>query len=201
MDVRVIAATNRDLRQDVAAGRFRADLFYRLSVFPIDLPPLRARLDDIPMLAEHFMARAARRLGRPLHRIAPETLAKLLAHSWPGNIRDLQNVIERAAILSPGGELRVDWELEPAPRNCLTLASGAAGNDPAGASAADHAAAAAPLSLHELERQHFITVLRRTGGVIEGPHGAARLLSLNPSTARFRIKKLGILKEHYLREG
>jgi formate hydrogenlyase transcriptional activator len=152
------------------------------------------------MLAEHFMARAARRLGRPLHRIAPETLAKLLAHSWPGNIRDLQNVIERAAILSPGGELRVDWELEPPARNCLTLASGAAGNHPVGASTVDTEASAAPLSLHELERQHVITVLRRTGGVIEGPHGAARLLSLNPSTTRFRIKKLGIRREHYLRE-
>ncbi len=200
MDVRVVAATNRDLQHDVAAGRFRADLFYRLNVFPIDLPPLRARLDDIPVLAEHFMVRAARRLGRPLHRIAPETLAKLLAHSWPGNIRDLQNVIERAAILSPGGELRVDWELEPAPRNCLTLASGAVGTGPAGTSAIEIAAPAAPLSMQELERQHFISVLRRTGGVIEGPHGAARLLSLKPSTMRFRIKKLGIRREHYLRE-
>jgi formate hydrogenlyase transcriptional activator len=146
------------------------------------------------------MARAARRLGRPLHRIAPETLAKLLAHSWPGNIRDLQNVIERAAILSPGAELRVDWELEPAPRNCLTLASGAEGTGPAGTLAIVTAAPAAPLSMQELERQHFITVLRRTGGVIEGPHGAARLLSLKPSTMRFRIKKLGIRREHYLRE-
>ena len=198
-DVRVVAATNRDLQADIAAGRFRADLYYRLNVFPIDVPPLRARQEDIPLLAEHFMVRAARRLGRPLQRIAPDTLERLQAHPWPGNIRDLQNVIERAAILSTGEELRVDWELEPAPRNCIALVPAGSGDVPG------RAPTAVPrdgtlLSLYELERQHFIAVLRKTGGVIEGPKGAARLLNLKASTTRFRIRKLGIAREDYLRE-
>jgi formate hydrogenlyase transcriptional activator len=203
VDVRIVAATNRDLAQDIAAGRFRNDLYYRLNVFPIEVPPLRERREDIPALALHFLARAARRIGRPLSRIAPETLEKLVAHDWPGNIRDLQNTIERAAILSPGDELRVDWELAPPTRSCLTFASGqsATGNGAdaaAGPAAAADTATSASLSLHDIERSHFIAVLRRTRGVVEGPHGAAKLLNLKPSTTRFRMKKLGIRKEHYL---
>jgi DNA-binding NtrC family response regulator len=217
VDVRIVAATNRDLTQDVAAGRFRSDLYYRLNVFPLEIPPLRLRRDDIPALAEHFMARAARRIGKPLTHVAPDTLAKLVAYDWPGNIRDLQNTIERAAILSAGKELRVDWELGPAPRNCLTLAGASTGSpamavvSTAGwstgtASAASTTAGSAPatasldesLSLHDIERSHFISVLRRTHGVVEGPNGAAKLLNLKPSTTRFRMKKLGIRKEHYL---
>jgi len=197
VDVRVIAATNRDLQSDVSAGRFRSDLFYRLNVFPIEVPPLRERPQDIPILARHFLARSARRLGKPLQRISAEALARLAAHSWPGNIRDLQNTIERAAILSQGEELQIDWELDPAPRNCFTPAvSGNGANSPVEPSR--DAAGPGALTLEEIERQHVIAVLRRTHGVIEGPHGAARLLDLKPSTTRFRMKKLGIRREHYL---
>jgi DNA-binding NtrC family response regulator len=218
VDVRIVAATNRDLQQDVAAGRFRSDLYYRLNVFPIEVPPLRMRRDDIPMLAEHFMTRAARKVGKPLTRIAPDSLAKLVSHDWPGNIRDLQNTIERAAILSTSGELRIDWELGPALRSCLAVA-GASVVSPAvvvdtAAAVGSLPAALAPtpgtgtpaadgrsMSLHDIERSHFIAVLKRTHGVVEGPNGAARLLDLTPSTTRFRMKKLGIRKEHYLGRG
>src|SRR5262245_56755013 len=116
VDVRVIAATNRDLAADAEAKRFRSDLYYRLNVFPIDLPSLRERAEDIETLAVHFMQRMARKLGKPLRRIEPDTLAKLRAHSWPGNIRDLQNTIERAAVLSLDDTLVVDWDLGPARR-------------------------------------------------------------------------------------
>jgi formate hydrogenlyase transcriptional activator len=203
VDVRIVAATNRDLAHDVAAGRFRNDLYYRLNVFPIEIPPLRMRRDDIPALVEHFMARASRRIGRSVTRIAPDTLARLVAYDWPGNIRDLQNTIERAAILSPGSELRVDWELGPVQRSCLTLA-GASIAAPAAAPGVHNERAAggdgadASMRLHDIERSHFIAVLRRTHGVVEGPNGAAKLLNLKPSTTRFRMKKLGIRKEHYL---
>src|SRR5262245_14653315 len=116
VDVRVIAATNRDLQLDAEAKRFRSDLYYRLNVFPIELPSLRERAEDIETLALHFMQRMARKLGKPLRRIEPDTLAKLRAHSWPGNIRDLQNTIERAAVLSLDDTLVVDWDLGPARR-------------------------------------------------------------------------------------
>jgi DNA-binding NtrC family response regulator len=201
VDVRVIAATNRDLAIDVERGRFRADLYYRLNVFPVNLPALRERPEDVPRLAEFFMQRAARKLGKRLDRIAPGTLDRLLAHSWPGNVRDLQNVVERAAILSPGRELVVDWELGPGPR--APVATTVATHDGAAADVAARGRVPAPpaavdvLSLEELERRHFVSVLRRTRGVIEGPNGAAKLLDLKPSTARFRIRKLGIQRADY----
>ncbi len=194
VDVRVVAATNRDLQQDVARGRFRADLYYRLNVFPIEVPPLRARREDIPELAAHFLARSARRLGKQVTRIAPDTLARLCAHDWPGNIRDLQNTIERAAILARGEELRVDWELRSASNGTDESTEPAVANAAPGISAGP---GEAPLALEEIERRHFISVLRRTRGVIEGPNGAARLLNLKPSTTRFRMRKLGIGREHY----
>jgi formate hydrogenlyase transcriptional activator len=195
VDVRVIAASNRDLSADVASGRFRADLYYRLNVFPIEVPPLRARTGDIPVLAKFFMERFARKLGKPLKHIDPQTLAALQAHSWPGNIRDLQNTIERAAVLSSGETLRIDWVLQAAPQSCFA----AAAHRPAdtGANGSGTATRAEPNTLEEMERQHFIAVLRRTHGVIEGPNGAARILDLKPSTARFRIRKLGIKRENY----
>jgi DNA-binding NtrC family response regulator len=190
VDVRVIAASNRDLVADSRNGRFRADLYYRLNVFPIDLPALRERRDDIPLLASHFMQRAARKLGKRLDRIEPASLAKLVGHDWPGNIRDLQNVVDRAAILADGHDLVVDWPLGPAqPRS-----NGAHADT---APPQESPAMPSSLQLRDHERQHFIEVLRQTRGVIEGPHGAARLLKLQPSTARFRIRKLGIQKSDY----
>jgi transcriptional regulator with GAF, ATPase, and Fis domain len=179
----------------VASGRFRADLFYRLNVFPIHVPPLRERSEDIPALAQFFMERCARKLGKPLRGVEAGTLAALQAHSWPGNIRDLQNTIERAAILSSGELLRVDWPLEAGPQSCFVAAA-----PKESAIAAPAAAKAASYSLEEMERQHLIAVLRKTRGVIEGPYGAAQLLDLKPSTARFRIKKLGIRREEFTRD-
>jgi DNA-binding NtrC family response regulator len=188
VDVRVVAATNRDLRIDVASGRFRADLYYRLNVFPLEVPPLRERRDDIALLAEFFLQRFARRLGKHFARIAPATLARLTAHDWPGNIRDLQNTIERAAVLSRGDELVVDWDLGPA-MTMTPIAPAAAASPLAPEPAAQ--------TLEQVERQHIIAVLREARGVIEGPHGAARRLNLKPSTARFRIRKLGIRRSDY----
>jgi formate hydrogenlyase transcriptional activator len=189
VDVRVIAATNRELPPEVQAGRFRADLFYRLNVFPIDVPPLRERRADIPVLTEYFMQRMARKLGKPLERIAPATLAALNAHFWPGNVRDLQNTIERAAVLASGTTLVVDWDL------------GTGHSRSEGAEAAATAHGAAPPDSHTvetleaLERNHIIAMLKRTGGVIEGPNGAACLLGMKPSTVRHRLKKLAITRD------
>jgi DNA-binding NtrC family response regulator len=191
VNVRVIAASNRDLQADVASGRFRADLYYRLNVFPIDVPPLRERPGDVPALAQFFLARCARKLGKPLRTIDPESLARLQAHSWPGNVRDLQNTIERAAILSSGDVLRVDWPLEAGPQSCFAAAAPRSAAPTSGNGGSVY-------RLEEMERQHFISVLKKTRGVIEGPNGAAKLLDLKPSTARFRIKRLGITKDDYL---
>jgi transcriptional regulator with GAF, ATPase, and Fis domain len=196
VDVRVIAASNRDLAADARNGRFRADLYYRLNVFPIDLPALRERRDDIPLLAHHFLQRAARKLGKRIERIAPDTLARLARHDWPGNIRDLQNVIDRAAILADGAELVVDWPLGPS-----AAAAPAAGTPsvapPPPAAGNGNGLEEGPMPLRDLERAHFIEVLRKTRGVIEGPNGAAHLLKLKPSTARFRMRKLGIGRADY----
>ena len=144
------------------------------------------------------MQRMGRKLGKPLRRIAPDTLERLRAHDWPGNIRDLQNTIERAAILASSDVLAVDWELGPPPP--------AAGADlvPSNDSTAAGAPATADpglLSLEAMERSHIIAILRRTRGVVDGPKGAARLLALKPSTTRFRMKKLGITKSEYLDSG
>jgi formate hydrogenlyase transcriptional activator len=199
VDVRVVAATNRDLAADSRTGRFRADLFYRLNVFPIELPPLRERHDDIEVLAEHFMRRMARKLGKPLDSIDPATLRALKAYSWPGNIRDLQNTIERAAVLAPGTIVRVDWNLGHA--GAVTAdPNGAAGPGKNGASQEEQPAAQ-PQSMQAMERGYIIAILKKTHGVIEGPNGAARLLNMNASTTRFRMKKLGITRADYSADG
>jgi formate hydrogenlyase transcriptional activator len=203
VDVRVIAATNRDLQVDADQKRFRADLYYRLNVFPIELPPLRERPDDVETLAHHFMRRMARKLGKPLGRIDPRTLDRLKQHSWPGNIRDLQNTIERAAILATDDTLVIDWDLGPAPRPAATpVATVTTPSHPTNGTlhppSNGNNAASGDMTLEAIERQHIIGVLRRTRGVIEGPDGAARLLNLKPSTARFRMKRLGITRSDYL---
>jgi len=200
VDVRVLAATNRDLAADSRTGRFRADLFYRLNVFPIELPPLRERREDIETLAEHFMRRMARKLGKPLDSIAPETLGALKAYSWPGNIRDLQNTIERAAVLAPGPILRVDWNLGRG--EVAEAGAGSNGNASlAQSSPTLEQPAAEPQSMQAVERGHMIAILKKTHGVIEGPNGAARLLNMNASTTRFRMKKLGITRADYSATG
>jgi DNA-binding NtrC family response regulator len=175
-DVRVIAATNRDLARQVEAGGFRSDLYYRLNVFPLALPPLRERREDIPGLTAHFIDRAGRKLGRRLDGASPAFLARAAAYGWPGNVRELENVVERAAILARGALLEPDGsfpvsggpgpEQQPPPQ----------GNN----------------GLEAVERDHILRVLEATRWVIEGEHGAARKLGLNPSTLRARLQKLGI---------
>jgi len=191
VDVRIVAATNRNLAEDVAAKRFRADLYYRLNVFPIEVPPLRERREDIPLLAEYFLDRAVRRIGKPLEGFTTEALQILLAYTWPGNIRELQNTVERAVILSSGPRVSIDWELNPSP---------GPGAVPLPTPATTLMAAPPPASvasLEEVERRHIIEVLKQTRGVIEGPRGAAVILGLKPSTARFRIRKLHIDQSEY----
>jgi len=177
-DVRVIAATNRDLPAEVKAGRFRADLFYRLNVFPIALPPLRERREDIGALVQHFTAHLSRKLGRSVGGVSPAFVEKARAYDWPGNIRELENVIERALIVGDGGPLDAS-DLLPA-------------SIPAREAAAPWSAAAG--TIEEVERNHILQALRQTSWKIEGASGAAATLGLNPSTLRGRMRKLGIRK-------
>ncbi len=193
VDVRVIAASNQDLAAEVRAGRFRADLFYRLNVFPINLSPLRERREDILPLAEHFMTRAACRLKKPLERIAPKTRAALYAHSWPGNVRELENTIERAAVLSRGPVLSVNWDFgvhqSRGLRESLENCTGGFAWSPDSMSDLPETQ-----TLLAIERNHIVATLERTGGVIEGSAGAARALGMKPSTLRHRMRKLSIAR-------
>jgi formate hydrogenlyase transcriptional activator len=174
VDVRLVAATNRDLARMVAEGRVREDLYYRLNVFPLLLPPLRERPEDIPRLVRHFTQRFARRMGRRIETIPTAVMETLVRYPWPGNIRELQNVIERAAILSPGPSLQVPLgDLPPA-------------EPPAPASTA------AAVTLAEAEREHILGALRETGWVLGGPNGAAAQLGMKRSTLQWKLKKLGL---------
>jgi formate hydrogenlyase transcriptional activator len=181
VNVRVIAATNRDLHRATSEGRFRADLLYRLNVFPIEVPPLRERRTDIALLTGFFVSSLARKLGKPLEGFSARSMQRLIAYEWPGNVRELQNVVERAAILAQGNVL----ELEP------TLFGEAA--PPASVAVPDVPSAAVDAkSLQEIERLHIVGVLKTTGGVVEGARGAAKILDIHPNTLRSRMKKLGI---------
>ncbi|MFO1077163.1 MAG: sigma 54-interacting transcriptional regulator [Planctomycetota bacterium] len=184
VDVRVIAATNRDLAAAVADGSFRADLFYRLNVFPIHVPPLRERRQDIRTLAHYFAQKYATRIGKRIESIAPDTLQRLDQYPWPGNIRELENLIERAVIVAQGTALDVGPEVF-AP----TIAPpAAAGTRPA--------SSPPPRTAAENERQHVLGVLERCNWIIEGPRGAATVLGLHPNTLRSRMKKLDIHRGH-----
>lgn len=180
VDVRIIAATHRNLREMVAQGTFREDLWYRLSVFPIDIPPLRARPEDIPALGAHFAARAGTRLGGNALALSPNDIELLLTYAWPGNVRELAAVIERAVILGDGRHLRLAAALGPTP-----VAS------PNGASD-DVLDTAAILPLEQAMARHIERALRATGGRIEGSGGAATLLQINPHTLRARMRKMRI---------
>lgn len=179
VDVRLVAATNRDLGQEVAGLRFRADLLYRLNVFPIRIPPLRERPSDIPLLVRHFLAQFQRKLAKPLRAVTPESLTRLEGYPWPGNIRELQNVLERACVLSPGPVVEIVDELSPP------------SPEPSGPEAPGRALAGV-VTLEEGERLHIRQALAATEGRVDGPDGAAALLGINPSTLRSRMKKLGI---------
>jgi PAS domain S-box-containing protein len=173
VDVRVIAATNRDLEEEVHRGSFREDLFYRLNVFPITVPPLRQRTEDIALLAQFFVGRASKRLGKSIEQIPESVVQKLRDYSWPGNVRELENVIERAVLNSSGPKLNLADDLAATARNQKPL----------------------PLkTLQDSEKEHILRVLQRTNWRIDGPKGAALVLDMNPSTLRARMRKLKIQK-------
>jgi formate hydrogenlyase transcriptional activator len=174
VDVRLVAATNRDLAQMAADGRFRNDLYYRLNVFPIVSPPLRERREDIPMLARHFTQRFAMRMGRPIETIPAPVMDALVRYSWPGNIREMQNVIERAVILSSGPALHI-------PPGDLTPTAAPADMPPGAA-----------VTLVDAERDHIVRALRAAHWVLRGPNGAAARLGMKRSTLQWKMKKLGI---------
>jgi len=182
VDVRVVAATNRDLGRSVAEGRFREDLFYRLSVFPLTLPPLRQRGDDVVLLAAAFARQFAARAGRQLAPLGPEGAARLRAYSWPGNVRELQNVIERAVITSRDGELNLDRALPAA----------SVAEERTAAPALDPTAVMTAKELAAVERENLRRALEATGWRVAGESGAARLLGVAPSTLASRMKSLGL---------
>jgi formate hydrogenlyase transcriptional activator len=175
VNVRVIAATNRDLQEEVARGRFRSDLFYRLNIFPIQLPPLRERKPDVPLLATHFAIESARKMGKGLKGIDPQAMERLTSYEWPGNVRELANVLERAVILCDGPVVLEEH------LGVLSRDRGDTGTFP---------------TLVEVERRHILRALAHTGGVLAGPQGAARLLGMRRSTVWSRMKKLGIQTPH-----
>jgi transcriptional regulator with GAF, ATPase, and Fis domain len=171
VSVRVIAATNRDLEQQSKTGHYRPDLYYRLNVFPIHLPALREREGDIPMLVQYFVHKFATNFGKKIDRIPERMMTALQRYQWPGNIRELEHIIERTVILSEGSELEpIEW---------LPPSNG-------------KAAAARTLTLEEMERQHIVDVLEHTNWRVSGEKGAAKILGLNPTTLEARMKKLGI---------
>ncbi len=180
VDARLVAATNRDLAQMVASGEFREDLYYRLAVFPIQLPPLRERRDDIPLLVEYFVARYARRMKKRIKEIPTPALQAMTEWPWPGNIRELQNFIERAVILTKGECLEVPLE-ELKPSRVRRASTEADRN----------------LNLREVERETILEALRKTNGRISGPHGAAALLGLKRTTLQYRMRLLNIRLPHH----
>jgi formate hydrogenlyase transcriptional activator len=171
VDVRLVAATHRNLVEMVKRNEFRSDLYYRLNVFPVPLPPLRARREDIPALVEHFAGIYARRMGKEIGHISPETMSALVSYQWPGNIRELQNFIERSVILTSGNALTPPLE---------SLKSAA------------EAESLGAVTLEDAERDHIRKILEQTRWVVAGPNGAAARLGMKRSTLYFRMQKLGI---------
>jgi transcriptional regulator with GAF, ATPase, and Fis domain len=185
-DVRVIAATNRDLRECVKEGKFREDLYYRLSVFPIELPPLRERGEDIIMLARLFAERFAKRMGTALKPFTREQIDGLMSYGWPGNVRELQNVIERAVITSKQGSINLERALPEADSDSARKTRGV--------EAAERKRVLTQREMEELERQNIVAALEQTGWRVSGESGAASLLGLPPTTLASRIKALGIMR-------
>jgi len=175
VDVRVVSATHRNLEEMILEKQFRSDLYYRLNVFPIFIPPLRERPKDIPLLVQHFVREAARRMNKTVHTVPSETMAALTQYHWPGNIRELENVIERAVILSPGSVLHVPS------RDLQSRITPGCGSEKL-------------RTLADVEREHIRATLKETKWILSGPRGAATLLGMNRSTLYFRMKKLGIVR-------
>jgi len=182
VNVRLVAATNCDLARMVAEGRFRSDLYYRLNVFPVAMPTLRERPEDIPRLVRHFTQRFARRMSRRIESIPSATMEALVRYPWPGNVRELQNIIERAVILSPGSTLQVPLADLAEPQ--VVLAQNPPRAEPI----------ATPITLVDAEREHIVDALVATGGVVGGPRGAAARLGLKRSTLQKKMQKLGIAR-------
>jgi PAS domain S-box-containing protein len=193
VDVRVIAATNRDLAKSIQENRFREDLYYRLNVFPLVLPPLRDRPDDVPLLVQHLVRKFSTRLGLRIESVAKATIERLGRYAWPGNVRELENILERAVILSNGPTLEIDEAV---------LASAAAELRPmvdseatsVGSDAVSAVENSALESLASSTRSHILAALEKSGWIIDGPHGAAKILAVHPNTLRSRMKKLGIVR-------
>ena len=185
VDVRVIAATNRNLEEAVATGRFRADLYYRLHVFPIHVPPLRERREDIPLLVTYLADKKGRAVGKMIEYIPPAVMQRLVQYSWPGNVRELENVIERAIILSRDGTLLLEGVFNPGPAG--------SGAEPSG----EDTGVSIPQDrdrLRDVERAHIVRVCEECGWRIKGPGSASVRLGLKPSTLYFRMQKLGIVR-------
>lgn len=181
MNVRIIAATNQDLKRAVAEGRFRKDLYYRLSVFPIEIPPLRERKEDIALITRAFVEERQAGLGKRIEEIPQDVLEALVEHDWPGNVRELENVLERALILTPGKTLRLDDEVFGAGEEFAPLGAETARDD-------------RDESFDAAAREHVLAVLERCGWRINGPGGAAEILAVHPNTLRARLKKLGLTR-------
>ena len=180
VNVRIIAATNRDLEKAVQSGGFRSDLYYRLNVIPLRVPALRDRRSDIPQIVMAFLEQSANRMGKSIQSVSQETMRLLVDYSWPGNVRELQNIIERGVVLSRGSILKLGADLLPIEASGTSRESAwiaeTKNND----------------SLEEIERQHILRVLGRTGWVISGPNGAGAILDLHPNTLRSLMHRLGI---------
>ncbi len=185
VNVRIIAATNRDLEKAVQSGGFRSDLCYRLNVIPLQVPALRERRSDIPQLVMAFLQQYAKRMGKAVQSVSQETMRLLVEYSWPGNIRELQNVIERGVVLSRGAILKLGADLLPIEASDTSIAPEAVGET----KASD--------SLGEVQRQHILRVLERTGWVISGPNGAGTILDLHPNTLRSLMNRLGIRRSQH----
>ena len=181
-DVRIVAATNRDLQKEIMAGRFREDLYYRLNVFPVKVAPLRDRMEDIPLLAKHFVEMSVEQLQCPRPRLTQAGIELLLRYDWPGNIRELRNVIERAAIVAQGDTLYFDLPIDEANPNSFHL-------QPGGRVELEYLTEA---EIRRRERENIFAVLRKTGWKIRGVDGAAELLGMKPSTLVSRIEKMGL---------
>jgi formate hydrogenlyase transcriptional activator len=179
VDVRLVAATHRDLETMMGDNEFRMDLYYRLNVFPIEIPPLRERLEDIPLLVRHFVQQFAERMNRTIETIPEETMDALTEYAWPGNIRELQNLIERAVILSRGSVLQVPLRYLRTPT----------------ASRQNHKLTQ---TLAEAKRGHILAALKECDWVQSGPNGAATRLGINRSTLQFRMRKLGIVRPEHM---
>ena len=198
----LLAATNRDLVRAILESKFRQDLYYRLNVFPIALPPLRERADDVPLLVHHLVRKFSARIGVQIESVAKTTMERLSSYAWPGNVRELENILERAVILSNGPTLEIKQAVFASATQALRPIVDPA--KPQGSEDKGWAARVLPTppleSLESSTRSHILAALEKSGWVIDGPHGAAKILAVHPNTLRSRMKKLGIVRAAHERQ-